>query len=367
MSKKKNVKHIIAVAIPVILLLAICFTCVTIYAKKEINKPKFKKPEDAAQQSVTELPKDAAGAFAYVQKLYNETLEADDVEVSFSTGVKSEGEIKTPFSEADGNLITFIRDKAIGGFSEFYDSGSEIKPSEAQGIPEIYFTAADIQEYTAEQGHTDEEGNVSDDGYYFITFTLDPACVDTESMKTGSVYESIKEKLDPSITVENTEITANSVNVSAKIDRVYDYINELIITENYTVKADVNLADEYAELLGGKDQAQIELPYETSHNVYFKHYGARFSQRSIVVQPKDMKALPAAVTVNSAATKEDYKLTFTPSVAEAVTIDADGVMTVEKLVDDPVIITMTLDYDGHTYTDDLTVYITEWEEETQNG
>ena len=77
-----------------------------------------------------------------------------------------------------------------------------------------------------------------------------------------------------------------------------------------------------------------------------------------------MKALPASVTVNSEATKDDFKLTFTPSDREAVSIDEDGVMTVNVNGEKTVTVKMTLEYDGHTYTDDLTVYITEKEVST---
>ncbi len=91
----------------------------------------------------------------------------------------------------------------------------------------------------------------------------------------------------------------------------------------------------------------------------------------MAVKPDDMKSLPADVRVNSAATKEDYKLTFTPSNKQAVSIDADGVMTVSKNAlsvlcapDEIVTITMKLEYEGKTYTDELKVYITELEVET---
>ena len=91
----------------------------------------------------------------------------------------------------------------------------------------------------------------------------------------------------------------------------------------------------------------------------------------MAVKPDDMKSLPADVRVNTAATKDDYKLTFIPSKEGVVSIDADGVMTVSKhaieaLVapDDPITIEMKLDYEGKTYTDTLIVYITELEVET---
>ena len=65
------------------------------------------------------------------------------------------------------------------------------------------------------------------------------------------------------------------------------------------------------------------------------------------------------------------EMTFTPSNKEAVSIDDDGVMTVsnnavDTLVapDEIVTISMKLEYGGKTYTDELKVYITELEVET---
>ena len=43
MSKKKS---IVLVALAIILLLGICFATLAVYAKKELNKPKFKMPEE---------------------------------------------------------------------------------------------------------------------------------------------------------------------------------------------------------------------------------------------------------------------------------------------------------------------------------
>ena len=80
-----------------------------------------------------------------------------------------------------------------------------------------------------------------------------------------------------------------------------------------------------------------------------------------------MTALPADVVVNGEAAGDDFTLTFTSTDPDAITIDADGVMTVHKAPEETAQITMTLVYGAHTYTDTLTVYITELEVETNVG
>ena len=150
------------------------------------------------------------------------------------------------------------------------------------------------------------------------------------------------------------------------IDRVSDQLLSAEIERNVLVTTTIRLTEASSALLSER-QGKISLPYETTQHVDFKHYGTRFLKRAMVVKPGDMKALPADVRVNAEAMKEDYKLTFTASEPDVLSFDEDGVMTVNRAFDDPVTVTMTLEYDGHTYTDDLIVYISEWEVATDVG
>ena len=84
-----------------------------------------------------------------------------------------------------------------------------------------------------------------------------------------------------------------------------------------------------------------------------------------------LKSLPADVRVNSGASQDEFKLTFTPSIENAVTIDEDGVMTVNKnalknlgVTEETMTIEMKLEYEGKTFTDELIIYLTELEVET---
>lgn len=360
----KKSSKIALIVLVVLVLLGICFTTVGLYAKNEINKPRFSLPEQPLQPSVTPLPADAAQGAAYIERLFQATR-ADDVETTWYTDVNLGGDAQLPFADADNALLLFIRDQAAGQIAALYPSLTDAVTLAVDAAPRLPLDAPVI-EFTAEQGRTDDAGNVTEDDFYFITLTLDPASIDTQAMTTGEVYQGITEILAPAASMDEIHLEATNLTVSAKIDRVTDQLLTVDVTRTFEAQAALTLTDAYAALAAEKT-ANVTLPYETTEHFSFRHYGARFTERAMAVTPGDMKALPAAVTVNAAATKEDYKLTFDVSQPETMTIDADGVMNVLQASDKPVTITMTLDYDGHSYTDQLLVYITELEVETTNA
>ncbi len=359
-SPNKNKKNIILIVLIVLVLIGACFATVTVYAKKQFNKPKFEMPEQPPVESLTELPKDTAELCSYVGRLYNEASGADDVEGSFNTSVNLDEDIKAQLKESDLSLLNYIRGGASGKISEFYPSASNEIMSKAEGFPKFAVSPDIITGCTAQQGHTDEEGNVTDDAYYFIDFDIDPASIDTSAMTGSDVYKKIEETLAPAAKLDGVEITAESRTVSVKIERATDRLLSADTSTVYSVKANVVFTDDYKALASG-GSVEMSMPYKTNEHVGFTWFGAKFSTPAIVVKHGDMKALPAEVTVDSETTSDDYKLTFEPSEKGVVSIDKDGVMTVEGNGEKTITVKMILDYDGHTYTDDLTVYITEKE------
>ncbi len=367
-------KTIILVVLAVVLLVGICFATLTVYAKKELNKPKFSVPEEEPVASASELPQTAEMLCAYVNSLYEKVRAADDVEGSWHTDVNLEGDIVTPFAGADQSLLAYIKDNAAGEIAGMYPNESEVRITEAENVPVIRINPADVAEFTAERGHTDENGNVSDDGYYFINFEIKPESVITEDIPESDVYAETVKKLAPVADIKESVFECEGCSYSYKIDRITDQILGVDVCKNYKVKTTAVLDPESAALLPAEQDsliANIEFPYKTALRIGFKWYGCRFTQQSMAVKPDDMKSLPADVRVNNEATKDDYKLTFTPSNKEAVSIDEEGIMTVsrhaiEKLAspDEIVTVDMKLEYDGHVYTDSLKVYITELEVET---
>ena len=347
------------------MLLGICFGSVALYARNEINKPKFRLPEEEPVASASALPEDKESVAAYTSALFNKIWKADDVEASWHTDVNLGGDWTTPFDGPDQDLILYVRDRAGGQIADLYPRVD----SEIGNTSLLTFSVQpeEIVDFTATQGKVDEAGEPYDTDYYYIDISLDTASLAEEAARWQEldVYQAVAEKLSSAMTITDIEALPQEARISYKIDRVTDQVLNVDYTRRYQVKATVELTDDYAGLLkDGAKTAAIELPYEATERVSFRHYGARFTQRSMAVKNGDMKALPADVKVNAAATKDDYTLTFTESDPAVISIDEDGVLSVIKAAEEPVTVTMTLEYDGHTYTDTMTVYVTELEVET---
>lgn len=355
---KRGVKIFLGV-VGVIVAVAVCFGCIYLYLRHEQNKPVFELPVLEPQASVTALPETAEEAADYIDRLYQTMTTADDVEGEWHTDV-SLGDITTPFAPADNALLQYFREQAPGKIAAFYPRASEQLMAQTAQAPAFRIDPAKVVAYN---GHQGEVTDSSDDSvHYYLDFTMAPDDVDLEAVKAGDVYKQVAETLSPALTIESFELTPVDETVSCKIDRLSDDLQNVWITKNYQIKATVQFTADYAALAeGGK--ADVELPYTTVESISFSHYGARFTERQMAVQKGDMKALPIDVTVHSTAMKEDYTLTFTPSVPDVLKVDSDGVMTVLENCTDPVTLTMTLEYDGHTYSDNFTVYITEMEVE----
>lgn len=363
MSKEKPMKKpvkIVLIVLLVLVLLGICFGSVALYAHNEIHKERFTVPEADPLPSATALPTEKGAVAGYITALYDKTVNADDVEASWHTDVNLSGEIETPFAEADRDVISYIRDQTAGQIAGLYPNVKDAIGDKS--ILDFSLLPSAFIDYTAQQGKTNDAGETTEEDFYFIDAQLDPARLNTADVMKSDIYAAVTEKLAPAMTVTACEAEPVSATISYKIDRVQDHLLNVDYTRAYRIRATVTLNGEYKALLPEGDTAEITLPYEVTERISFLHYGARFTERVMVVNPDDMKALPADVKVDAAATKDDYTLTFDVSDPEALRVDPDGVMTVShKAKEEPVTVTMTLEYDGHTYTDTMTIYITELE------
>lgn len=353
---KKRTKAFLAV-VGVVLAVALCFGCIYLYLRHEQQKPIFEAPELEPQASLTELPTAPEEAAAYIDRLYAAMTTADDVEGDWHTDV-SIGDITTPFAPADNALLQYFRGQAPGKIAAFYPSAAEVVMAEVTDAPAFTIDPAKVIEYNGYQGEATEDND--DSVHYYLNFTMMPDDVDMEAVKAGDVYKQIAETLSPAATIDSFEITPTGETVNCRIDRLSDDLQSVRIEKNYQIKATVTLGDDYAALYeGGK--AEVEFPYTTVEYINFNHYRLRFSQKQLVAKPDDIKALPLDVMVHSTATKEDYTLTFDATDPDAISIDDTGVMTVHAAREEAITITATLEYDGHTYSDTMTLYVTELE------
>ncbi len=359
---KKPMKIFLGVA-GVAALVGICFGCLAIYAKKEINKPKFEMPESISEEALTALPTSADEAFGYVSALFNSCMSANDIELSKHYSVKlGDGEKVTPFGEADSSIFTRVLDSAQGAIGGFYEAYENVPAPQLKDIPSLGFAKSDISDFTAEKGHTDENGETVDDGYYYITLTAKPEAVDTQAMLESDVKEKVIKELEPVLSVASLDIAPESITAKFKIRYADDSLEWAEIKQNVTIKADVDFTADYKAL--SAETAKLEIPFEKTESLDLFHYGLRFAERQLALQTGRTLSLPLDVRVNSETTKENYTLSFDVSDDGILEIDSTGVMNVVGAKDTPVTVTATLEYDGHTYTDKLIVYATELEVKT---
>ena len=366
-SERKNRKTVLFGVLIVVLLVGVCFVCVTFYARHEINKPKFQMPKLPEQPLLTEQLTDKDAAAAYALQQYADTIGADNTQGSWRTELRLGGDWETPLSGADEAILLFIRDNAGDTLASFYPSEDAVRLTETSDVPQLNIQPSDVLDYDFTLGRYNGEGELVDTDRYFLSLTVDPAAAQTQTLTDSETFRSIENELSPVASLSDTQIEAQSFSVCFVIDRVSEELVSVEIVRDLRVTTAFHLNDRSAALSDVPD-GTVVLPYGTTQKIEFKHYGAHFTERAIAVQPGDIKALPASVRVADEATKADYSLRFVSSDPQALSFDEDGVMTVGKETsDDPITVTMTLEYEGHTYTDDLIVYITQWEVETNVG
>ena len=358
---KKPLKILLGV-LGVSAIIGICFLCIAIYAKKEIEKPKFSFPETVEEEPVSALPTNKNGAFEYVNGLYEKVLSADDVEGSNFTKIKIGDKIVTPLSSADETVFLRILCSSEETLGEMYLKNENVLMNKAKDFPALGFTEKDVTDFTAMRGYVDEDTAdrpTVDDGYYYITLTVNPECIDTSALEKSEIIKNIENTLSDMLKVSSFNIEAEGFEAVFKIAYYNDMLVSVELKQNLKINAAVDFINEYAPL--SDKTADVSVPYEKVTEIDFMHYGIHFTDRQTVVKKDYIEAVPLEVRVNSETTQDDFTLTFKTSKDGILDIDSDGVMNVTGTSEKPVTVTAELKYAGHTYTDTLIVYATEME------
>ncbi len=369
---KKGVKITLILLIVIVLLIA-CFISVAIYARIEFQKERtWFPPEFSPQQaSVTELPDNIHDAYTYVMKLYNETVNSDITEGSWHTDVDLGGDVELPFREADKKVFDEIRSETAGKLRALYPDINSVKMSEedANEVPEVNLEESEILEYIYDPAAIFNRKGEYNSNTYELVFKVSPAFEKTEDIQQSDVYKAICEELKDALTINSAKIDVKEVEIRFRVDRLTDQLLSVEIMRFSDVTADVTLTEAYSALLENGDRLTVTLPYRSTEHIDFMWYGLRFTDDFLEQKPNDITPLPLDVHVNGAAVRgKDFDIEFEISHPETLTIDDDLVMTINRVNDisgtEGVTITATLLYEGKTWSDDLTVYITEMDKTT---
>lgn len=362
MSKKKNAALI---AFGVIALFAVCIVCVYFYAQHIINTPKFEVPEAEPVKSLTQLSDDKNEMLTYVRTaFYNGVYRQTNVS-KYKEAWIEEGSVNTDLSDGDKNVFMLSLKSAASSAGEKYNTYEKINSDELTVIPEFSVVTSEIDDFIITQGITQENGEITDDDFYFFEVTIgernyplyDHMAITFEQEENAKVLDDIISGFADYLDIEACEITAKGFKVNGKINRIFDHIEYAEFYHTYNINMQVKFKGDY-ETLGTKN---ICFDYTVKARYEFTWYGAYFNEKAIYMNPKDSQTLPATVTVRDDAEKGDYELSFTSSDETVVTIDEDGIITALKSNEKPITVTITLKYRGVTYTDELFVTVTDLE------
>lgn len=340
----KKVKVLIATLV-VVILLGACFGAVSVYVKREINKPKFELPP-APEPVVTPLPA-AADAPAFVGAAYDAAFQSGgDVSLTTSLDVPDDSIV------GSNDAIVWLKNNVLGRVQEQYPSFSRVLGAEAEKAA-VDFTAAG-KDIEARQGTTDD-GDL--DKYYF-SWTVDDLSKEfyfTEKDEAAKAWllAELKDVAD----LSDETVTLTDVTYRAETNRLNDRLIQLEITRTYHVRATVTPVGKYAEI----GTRTVEFDYRATDRFSFVTYGVRFTKHAVALSPKEEHTLPTELILPDGIEKTDFTLTFEVTQGEGE-VDETGVFTAHTEASEiPDVVTVTLTYDGKTYTDTLDIYVTELE------
>lgn len=324
-------------------------------------------------QSKTQLTADKQALLDYISGLTktasgNKFIKANiytDVSVDDSTVTvkKADGTV----SESDKAIVLYAKNKIMPQIDLYYPEDiTGVFGTVNPDLPVIDFSADSVSECFYTVGETDENGNpvydgesgeVIDGDFYFLTFKLSES--ETEAIvnlfNLGEKDKITKRFLDETkaeFTADNYTVSAPTLSIRAKVNRITDEIEWIELEKIYTVTADVTFKGELA-VFGKKN---ISFDYKVIEKTEFFYAGIRFAEDSLTVAP----GTEAMLSVNAVIENDsDYKVSFTSSDSSVVTVDEMGYIKGIKSSNSPVTITVTLEYLGEKFTDECTVSVTE--------
>lgn len=364
MSKMKRNLLIIA---GLILLIGVCSVSLYFYAKKEINKPKFIIPDNKKAAAV-DIPNSSSGILSYVEELYGKSF-TDEVSVSKTVSLNiPDDSIKSELPEADNKIALMVKNQYLNYLDSLYKEYESVIGNKAENIRPLEFDVGDIDgDAVMTEGKTDDNGNISEDDYYFFDIPIKglpyPVFDDASPRQYKSfaieenrhVYDDLKKEVKDLGTVCSDHFEITSAGISGKIDKVRNKLLNLSISHTYRCCFSFQFDNEYISL-GNVD---FELSYTVTENYTFNWFGAYFSDNYFYINTGDEKALPLAVNVGEGK----YKLKLKSSDDSKVSVDSEGVIEALEVTDKekPVVIDMSFEYNGYTYSDKCFVTVTDLE------
>lgn len=328
----------------------------TTESKAIINKTELTSSKRELAQYINTLISETDGRFV-------KTKTYTDVSVNDLTVLNSENQAQ------DEALLNFAKDKILTSVDGFYDADFQgvfekddsKKPSfivDEMILKDAGFSIGQVNENGESQ--YDDEGNLIDNEYYFLTYNLD---VKSESFnKKYSEMLSLKNDLSAkkqfidavkdNCKINKLDAKLESLLIEAKVNRENDHIQYIDIIRQYTVALDTEFIND-AELFGEKE---ISFVYAVTDTYEYSYAGISFVENEVAVELGEEYILNVNAVIDD---DSEYSVEFSSSDEDIATIDEMGYVKGLKNSENPVIITVKLSYLGEAFTDTCIVNVSE--------
>ncbi len=263
---------------------------------------------------------------------------------------------------ADKSLFIYLKDRVMGAVDEVYgEDKTGVFGVEDNSKPYIDLAKENGLTSSLSVGQTDENGkqifddngNLVDSEFYYITLTVLPDAFENSAVKDAfslsdkqNITTEIKNALLPDCKVDFISVDVKELKINAKINRLTDRISQMEIQRVYNVKAEL----EFLNTLSVFGTKTVEFQYGVNEKYEYSYAGVTLSQNKMTIE----KGEEAQLTVNAVIEDDsEYKVKFISSDESIATVDEMGYVTVLK--EEPVIITVQLEYLGEIFTDECVV------------
>lgn len=363
-----KIKQFIAFGVCSVVALALCI-CVLIVTVNNLDSA-TNTAEDKTIINKTELDSSKETLVKYINKLVSKT---DDRFVKTKTYTDiSVGDLKVLNSdnqEQDEALFNFAKDKILSAvdsyYSEDFDGSFEKDNSKKlnlvinkNALKNSAFSIGQVDENG--ESVFDDEGNLVDEEYYYLTYVVD---IDNKSFdeKLSGMFSvkddvSAKEKFVNAVkegcVINSFEAKPDSFIIKAKVNRSDDEIQYINVIRSYAVKLDATFVNK-AEAFGEKE---ISFIYTVTDTYEYSYAGISFVEDEVIIEHGEEYMLNVNAVIDD---DSEYTVEFSSSDEKTVSVDEMGYVKGLNNSQEPVTITVKLSYLGEAFTDTCTVYVSE--------
>ncbi len=350
--------------------LVLCMVTLVITVKQVEGDNNHKNEEIAVKESATVLKNDFSVLSDYALGLTEKAHNNKFVKVSSYTDVSVDDSTVKIYdkegNEADNSLFIYAKNKIIttvdGWYGEDY-TGAFGTVYDKMPVIDLAGVEAATAHYTT--GLADNEGNpvyddsgaLVDEDYYYLTFNVDGKSSTAQGVvttfRTDDVPEvgaMLKKELSSACDIKSSQVEPVEYVATLKINRFADEIVFFEITRLYNVKA-------YVKFIGDMStfgEKSLEFTYKVTEHFDYYYAGITFTNQTLHLSEGE----EGIVSVNAIIEDDsNYIVKFSSSDESIATVDEMGYVTAHKVSDEPVYITVTLEYMGEVFTDKCPVYV----------